>query len=30
MTQKSGLAAVLAAITGKQPAGDSIARATIT
>jgi len=27
MTQKSGLAAVLAAITGKQPAGDAIPRA---
>lgn len=27
MTQKSGLAAVLAAITGSQPAGDSIPRA---
>lgn len=26
MTQKSGLAAVLAAITGKQPAGDSMSR----
>lgn len=26
MTQKSGLAAVLAAITGKQPAGDTVAR----